>query len=697
MQKQKDNFLVNASHIFLLYSLAVPQPVYNLLGKYHQFFMAHDSRLLDIIIIVFCFSILLPVCLISIEGAIRFVNKKIYIIIHFLLISSLLTLYLLPMIKFHVGFLYNAYIQISLAAVSGIVLSYLLFRIKQFNYFLTFMTPIVFLLCGYFLWHLISSDVLIDQHPQLSSFNKTKKNINVLLLICDEFPATSLMNEKMEIDQERYPNLSRLVENSYWFRNATTVSDDTLKGAVPAILTGRYPDKINHQTKSIFTVLSESHHFNVYETYSNFCPQKLLATQESLNDRLKLLISDMSVIYLHILLPVEFAKSLPIITQDWKNFIKHEPSEKEGLDRLWEERLVTYYKFIHGINKTDMPQFSFLHVLFPHIPWSYVPSGQRYNLKVKGLFGVPGVNRGEMWDSNLWNTQQAYQRHLLQVGFVDTLIGKMIAKLKNEGIYDQTLIIITADHGVSFIPNDSRRKLTPKNKYEIMSVPLIMKLPHQKHKVILDNNIESIDIFPTILDVLEIDIPWKLDGSSTIDPKRPERPEKICFKQNRMEKSVKLTFEKMMLNGLQEIVENKVKQFGSGNSELLYNFGRHSDLVGHDLNEFYVDDNSVNNMKIEMDNQLLSNIDTNENIPLSPTPITGHIYSENPKDFESLYLALISNNTIMSVTKAYKNTLYEGAFLFFVSPAFQTKLNDLDVFIILETNNHMIRLMKIDY
>jgi hypothetical protein len=553
------------------------------------------------------------------------------------------------------------------------------------------MTPVIILLCGNFLWQLISAGVIFDKNTQAPAFNTKTKNVNVLLLICDEFPVTSLMDKTMEIDKERYPNIANLAEHSYWFRNATTVSDDTLKGAVPAILTGRYPDHINNQTNSIFTALSESHDFNVYETYSRFCPQHLSAIQENLGQRLKLLFSDLSVIYLHILLPSEFAKSLPKITHDWKNFIKPETTEiteRNGLERLWEERTLTFHKFMNNIKKTDTPQFSFLHVLLPHIPWSYVPSGQRYGLKVEGLFGVPGVNKGEIWENNLWNTQQAYQRHLLQVGYVDTLIGKMISKLKHEGVYDQTLIIITADHGVAFIPGDSRRKLTPENKYEIMPVPLIIKIPHQKKKAIIDKNIETIDIFPTVLDVLELDIPWKINGHSAIDFHRPERPEKVCFKQNRMEKTSKLQYEKNFLGHLQSIVNKKVELFGSGNSELLYNFDRHSDLIGHSVNKAFIK-NDTPPMSIEINNQIRSQIESNTKTPLSPIPVSGNIYATSPQNFNTLNLALVSNDTVISVTKAYKNNAYEGAFLFFAAPSFQSKINDLNVFIISEKDNRI--------
>ena len=50
---------------------------------------------------------------------------------------------------------------------------------------------------------------------------------------------------------------------------------------------------------------------------------------------------------------------------------------------------------------------------------------------------------------------QSYQRHLLQVMFVDRLVGELIRQLQQENLYDSTLLVLTADHGASF------RRVTP--------------------------------------------------------------------------------------------------------------------------------------------------------------------------------------------------------------------------------------------
>ena len=72
------------------------------------------------------------------------------------------------------------------------------------------------------------------------------------------------------------------------------------------------------------------------------------------------------------------------------------------------------------------------------------------------------------------------QRQLLQLGFADRLLGRLIARLKREGIYDDTLVVVTADHGFAWkVGVDTRRSVSLSNIDELGSVPMIVKRPGQ--------------------------------------------------------------------------------------------------------------------------------------------------------------------------------------------------------------------------
>lgn len=113
------------------------------------------------------------------------------------------------------------------------------------------------------------------------------------------------------------------------------------------------------------------------------------------------------------------------------------------------------------------------------------------------------------------------------------LIGPLIQKLKDEGIYDQTMIIITSDHGDELFDHGGwQHAHTLYN--ELIRVPLIIKFPYQKFKgKRISKNVRLIDIAPTILDVLGFNpSKFEMDGKSLIPViKGKEKEERKCFSE----------------------------------------------------------------------------------------------------------------------------------------------------------------------
>lgn len=117
--------------------------------------------------------------------------------------------------------------------------------------------------------------------------------------------------------------------------------------------------------------------------------------------------------------------------------------------------------------------------------------------------------------------KKGYRR---SVYLMDKFIGKIVRYLKKLKIFGNTLIILTADHGESFSEHNER-KVT--DVYEhgsflydyLIRVPLIFHLPSALPRQEFDNLVESIDIVPTIYDLLNItpENEDSLDGKSLIN------------------------------------------------------------------------------------------------------------------------------------------------------------------------------------
>jgi hypothetical protein len=90
-------------------------------------------------------------------------------------------------------------------------------------------------------------------------------------------------------------------------------------------------------------------------------------------------------------------------------------------------------------------------------------------------------------------------------------------RLHRVGLWDKALVIVTPDHGISFRGGDLRRRPTRKNLAELAFTPLFVKLPGQQEGRVVDSrHVSTLDILPTIADVLGIRIPWHVDGSSAL-------------------------------------------------------------------------------------------------------------------------------------------------------------------------------------
>ncbi len=117
-------------------------------------------------------------------------------------------------------------------------------------------------------------------------------------------------------------------------------------------------------------------------------------------------------------------------------------------------------------------------------------------------------------------------RYINAIHYQDHLIGKLISFLKTTHRWHSTTILITGDHGTVFNTlklesNNVSPYLIDKNT---INVPLYLYSPNIKPKGIQYDRVAShVDILPTILDLLGIDIEDQVQGRSIFDPIINER------------------------------------------------------------------------------------------------------------------------------------------------------------------------------
>lgn len=99
------------------------------------------------------------------------------------------------------------------------------------------------------------------------------------------------------------------------------------------------------------------------------------------------------------------------------------------------------------------------------------------------------------------------------IASVDHELGRLFEHLRQIGIYESTLLIVTSDHGEEF----REHGLFGHSQIyeETLRVPLLVKLPGNANGATrVDSVVELVDIAPTVLDVVGIESDWQIQGES---------------------------------------------------------------------------------------------------------------------------------------------------------------------------------------
>jgi arylsulfatase A-like enzyme len=126
-------------------------------------------------------------------------------------------------------------------------------------------------------------------------------------------------------------------------------------------------------------------------------------------------------------------------------------------------------------------------------------------------------------ENNLLNLSDCVDMYDGGILYVDWFIGEIVNKAKELGVYDELMFIVVSDHGEHFAEHDPRKFYNSHGRdyyEEYVKVPLIFKFPNQavepgKHK----EPVSLIDVFPTVLDFYDIEIPGFAQGASLLKPR----------------------------------------------------------------------------------------------------------------------------------------------------------------------------------
>lgn len=654
--------------VFGLWGLAVAQPLLDLLGRTTAFFLSHQADRTDLVLFALAVSLAGPALLIVIVFLFRRLGKwgrwaeaTVCGLLAALVAAHWMSRWTAP-----------AWLVVILALSAGALAGGALRRWRAVRTATTWLGAAAWIFPLIFL--LVSPARKIGAGPDAPStadkrVATTLPERAAVLVVFDEFPLVTLLDGSEAIDSERYPNFAALAATATWYRNATTAAQST-PFAIPTILSGRYPRAakgiqpvwVDYKT-NLFTAIGRRANLHVAETMSQLCPKHLCSGQAHLlprRFRLETLLEDAVAVYLHLVTPGAWAHRLPVIGESWRDFWRppidpetsgrnpHKQDVQEVLDR-----------FVEDLSQFPPPALHYLHLMAPHLPWTRLPDGTTYRVRQRTPHGLTS----QSWRGSEWETVQAHQRHLLHVGWVDSLLGRLRASLEDLGLWRDAIVVVTSDHGASFLTEGRRRNLSSANFAEIVNIPLFIKYPSQETGVIDDSNAETVDIMPTMLAAMEAPIPRKLRGHDLAGAKRRET------------KTVYLSGLRAtgpghaQVYGLERVLERrqalalKLERFGAGSWDTVYAAGPFDELLGRPLDALRGADRPATEPQVRLDHEEdLADVDLRrERLPVH---LLGQLIGLDDESApEPLTLAVAVNGIVRATTETF---LEEDAWRFTV-------------------------------
>jgi Sulfatase len=198
----------------------------------------------------------------------------------------------------------------------------------------------------------------------------------------------------------------------------------------------------------------------------------------------------------------------------WDRFVNH---IEKGLGLKGADIVEKGVSFVEP--KKDQPWFLYLGLIDTHVTWrAKQPWLDQYDGGYKGRFASefgddgPGGFAKDLSDREKDHVRALYDAN---VSYQDDLLGQLVEKLKSWGVWDKTMLIITADHGDEQW-EDGRVGHGGSVRESLVHVPLVVHYPPMFPAVRISEGTEGIDIVPTVADALGVAADPEWQGTSLV-------------------------------------------------------------------------------------------------------------------------------------------------------------------------------------
>jgi arylsulfatase A-like enzyme len=277
-------------------------------------------------------------------------------------------------------------------------------------------------------------------------------------------------------ERETTPNIDKIAAESVAFMDAYAPSPHTPR-SIPPLFFSRYPSrmqwyrpnwnypKIVEENLSMFEVLDDQGFYSVGMT-SHFYFEEDQGIRQGFDE--------------------------------WDNAGAGSISESNddiAAPRIWKKTEPTIAELADRWESKQEPFALFVHLFEPHARWI---GHDEYDF---GRGSTPRERHINNYDS--------------EIAYVDAYVGRIVQKLKDEGLYDNSVLVITSDHGEGF--NEHGHFFHGQTLYnEVIRVPLLIRVPGW-HSRKVEGPVSLLDVAPTLLSLFDITIPSEFQGENLVE------------------------------------------------------------------------------------------------------------------------------------------------------------------------------------
>jgi len=350
-----------------------------------------------------------------------------------------------------------------------------------------------------------------------SSDNSVKKT-NVILIVLDTARRDNF--SCYGYHRETTPNIDAFAEDGILFTNFIATGPWTLPTHA-SLFTGMYSSK--HGAHH-----SDQHEEGIPLSDENTTLAEMLADNGYYNGAI---VSNYAILGTQSNIHQGFHYYL-IQASQFQNFFWGLICKEAGLlHKILQNRFfqLNFYKLSSEINTYTLnwlnrynndPFFLFINYMEPHKGANYLPDGydklygfswERWDRETVSQKEMEKIIRFER-DVSPEHLQAEYDWMDCKVHYLDHYVGELMSSLKNLNLYDESMIIIMSDHGELFGEHNSFSH-TEDLYNELIRVPLIIKYPKSvNRKGKIHKYIQTVDLMPEILSVLDLPVPEGIQG-----------------------------------------------------------------------------------------------------------------------------------------------------------------------------------------